>query len=74
VREQIEAVIRDTLTPLFASEGGSVELVDVQDQLVRVRFGGAYRGCPSVSYMVTAFVAPAFRQAVGSEVRVEVVA
>lgn len=74
MRAQIEAVIRDLLSPLFSSEGGTVELIDVQEQLVRLRFGGAYRGDPSVSYMVSAFVTPAFKQAVGSDVRVEVVA
>jgi len=74
VREQIEAAIRERLSPLFATEGGTLELVDVQDAVVRVRFGGSYRGCPSVSYMVAAYVAPAFREATGGDVRVEVVA
>jgi Fe-S cluster biogenesis protein NfuA len=72
VREQIETVIRDVLTPLFAAEGGTMELVSLKDGVAQVRFGGAYRGCPSVSYTVSGVVMPAFRQAVGSDVRVDV--
>lgn len=74
MREQIEAVFREVLTPLFATEGGTIELVDVQDGLVKVRLSGAYRGCPSSSFMVSGFVLPALRQAVGDAVRVELLA
>jgi Fe-S cluster biogenesis protein NfuA len=72
VRDQIEIMIREVLTPLFAAEGGSMELVSVKDGVVQVRFGGAYRGCPSISYTVSGFVLPALRQAVGGDVRVDV--
>jgi Fe-S cluster biogenesis protein NfuA len=74
MREQIEKVIRELLSPLFAKEGGTIELVDVRDDVVRLRLSGAYRGCPSSSFMVSGFVLPAFRQAVGRDVRVEVLA
>lgn len=73
VRDQIEAAIRDLLNPLFAAEGGSIELVSLHDGLVQLRFGGTYRGCPSVSHMLSAYVAPALRQAVGSELRIQLV-
>ncbi|HEX5656384.1 MAG TPA: NifU family protein [Polyangiales bacterium] len=72
MRDQIETVIREVLTPLFAADGGTMELVSVKDGVVQVRFGGSYRGCPSVSYTVTGYVLPAFRQAVGGDVRVDV--
>jgi Fe-S cluster biogenesis protein NfuA len=72
VRDQIETMIREVLTPLFSAEGGSMELVSVKDGVVQVRFGGAYRGCPSISYTVSGFVLPALRQAVGGDVRVDV--
>lgn len=74
VREQLETVIRDVLSPLFAKEGGSIELVDVRDNLVKVRLGGAYRGCPSAAFMISGYVVPAFKQAVGNDVRVELLA
>jgi Fe-S cluster biogenesis protein NfuA len=74
VREQIETVIREVLTPLFAAEGGTVELVNVQDSVVQLRFGGAYRGCPSVPFTVASFVTPVLRHAAGSDLRIEVLA
>jgi Fe-S cluster biogenesis protein NfuA len=74
MREQIETVIRDVLAPLFAKEGGTIELVDVRDGVVKLRLSGAYRGCPSSSFMVSGYVLPAFRQAVGNDVRVELLA
>jgi Fe-S cluster biogenesis protein NfuA len=74
VREQIENVIRDVLSPLFAAEGGTIELVDVQASVVQLRFGGAYRGCPSVPFMVASFVLPALKQTVGDDLRIEVLA
>ena len=73
MREQIETTIRELLTPLFEAEGGTIELVDVHEDVVLLRFGGAYRGCPSVPSTVAGFVLPAFRQAVGNEVRIEIV-
>jgi len=74
MREQIEVVFRDVLAPLFAKEGGTIELVSVRDNLVQVRLSGAYRGCPSSAFMVSGFVLPALRQAVGTTVRVELLA
>jgi NFU1 iron-sulfur cluster scaffold homolog, mitochondrial len=72
VREQVETTLRELLVPLFAADGGTVELVGVNDGVVQLRFGGAYRGCPSVAFTVQGFVLPALRKAVGREVRVEV--
>lgn len=72
MREQIETAIRELLTPLFETEGGTLELVDVRDDVVLLRFGGSYRGCPSVPYTVAGFVLPAFRKVVGSDVQVEI--
>ena len=59
--------------PLFAADGGTVELVGVHDNVVQLRFGGTYRGDPSVAFTVQGFVLPALRKTVGREVRVEVV-
>jgi Fe-S cluster biogenesis protein NfuA len=74
VRERIETLFREVLSPLFAADGASIELVDVRDQVILVRFGGSYRGCPSNSYTIDGVVAPALRAAVGATVRVELVA
>ena len=73
VKEQIETLIREVLSPLFEADGASLELVDVADGLVRLRFGGTYRGCPSVPYTLEGVVLPALRRATGQDVQVEVV-
>ena len=73
VREQIETLIREVLSPLFEADGASLELVEVTGQLVRVRFGGNYRGCPSTPYTVEGVILPALRRAAGPDIQVEVV-
>lgn len=73
VKDQIETTLRDLLMPLFAIDGGTVELVGVHDNTVRLRFGGVYRGCPSVAFTVSGFVLPALRKVLGRDVQVEVV-
>jgi Fe-S cluster biogenesis protein NfuA len=66
-------VLRDVVQPLFEADGGSVELVGIQDGVVRVRLGGVYRGCPSTSYTVEGVIVPALRRVTGENLRVEVV-
>ena len=42
--------VRDVLElirPSVQADGGDVELVDVADQIVQIRFHGACNGCPS---------------------------
>ena len=73
MREQIETVIREVLSPLFEADGASVELVDIDDTVVKLRLGGTYRGCPSVPYTLEGVVLPALQQAVGHELKVELV-
>lgn len=73
VRDRIESLFRDVLGPLFAADGASIELVDLRDETVLVRFGGAYRGCPSTRHTLEGVVAPAIKATVGPGVRVELV-
>jgi Fe-S cluster biogenesis protein NfuA len=73
VRDQIETLIRDVLSPLFEADGASLELVDVVDKVVRIRVGGSYRGCPSVPYTLEGVVIPALRRAAGTDLQVEIV-
>ncbi len=45
MREQVEAVL-DKIRPLLQADGGDVELVDVNDGVVKVKLTGACMGCP----------------------------
>ena len=43
--EQVRSVI-DSIRPMLQADGGDVELIDVQDGVVKVRLKGACSGCP----------------------------
>ena len=45
MREKVLAAI-EKIRPMLQRDGGDVELVDVQDGIVTVRFKGACHGCP----------------------------
>ncbi|MBM7646085.1 Fe-S cluster biogenesis protein NfuA [Scopulibacillus daqui] len=46
MREQVEEVL-EKLRPFLLRDGGDVELVDIEDGVVRVRLMGACGSCPS---------------------------
>lgn len=46
LREQVEEVL-GKLRPFLLRDGGDVELVDIEDGVVRVRLMGACGSCPS---------------------------
>jgi Fe-S cluster biogenesis protein NfuA len=45
MKEKVEAAL-DKVRPALRADGGDVELVDVQDGIVKVRLTGACGGCP----------------------------
>jgi Fe-S cluster biogenesis protein NfuA len=73
VRERIEALFNEVITPLVEADGGGVELVDVTDGVVKVRMVGAYRGCPSVPSLLRGVLEPAVRHVMGTQTKVELV-
>jgi Fe-S cluster biogenesis protein NfuA len=53
LRERVEAVLDEHVRPGLRSDGGDVELVDVdEDRIVQVRLRGACQGCPSSAMTV----------------------
>ena len=46
VRERVQGVI-NLIRPAVQADGGDIELVDVKDGVVQIRFHGACHGCPS---------------------------
>lgn len=46
VRQQVQQII-DRMRPAIQADGGDVELVNVVDDVVQIRFHGACHGCPS---------------------------
>ena len=45
MREQIEQALKK-IKPMLMADGGDVELVDVENGVVKVRLQGACAGCP----------------------------
>ncbi len=45
MKEKVQAVI-DKIRPMLQADGGDVELVDIEDGVVKVRLQGACKGCP----------------------------
>ena len=45
MKEKVEAAI-DKIRPMLQADGGDVELVSVEDGIVKVRLQGACSGCP----------------------------
>lgn len=46
MREKVEAAL-NKIRPALLMDGGDIELVDVQDGIVKVRLKGACAGCPA---------------------------
>ncbi|MBS3758900.1 MAG: NifU family protein [Desulfobacterales bacterium] len=45
MKEEVQQVL-DKIRPSLQADGGDVELVDIEDGVVRVRLQGACAGCP----------------------------
>ena len=45
MKEKVDKVL-DKIRPSLMADGGNVELVDVEDGIVKVRLTGACGGCP----------------------------
>ena len=46
MREQVERVVAEEVLPLLGMDGAGVEVVGVEEGIVRVRLVGACGGCP----------------------------
>ena len=45
MREKVESALKE-IRPSLQADGGDVELVDVENRIVKVRLTGACAGCP----------------------------
>ena len=61
MREQVEAVL-EKVRPMLQSDGGDIELVDVENGVVSVRLTGACGACPSSTMTLKMGVERALQQ------------
>src|SRR4030095_15465717 len=59
----IQELLDTQINPGVATHGGQVELVDVQDNVVYIRFGGGCQGCGMVSVTLNQGVEQAIHEA-----------
>jgi Fe/S biogenesis protein NfuA len=59
----IQEVLDTQINPAVASHGGHIELMDVHDNIVYIRFGGGCQGCGMVSVTLNQGVEQAIREA-----------
>ncbi len=72
MREEVEKILEE-IRPSLQADGGDIELVDVEDGVVKVRLKGSCAGCP-MSQMTLAFgVEKALKEKLPEVKRVEAV-
>lgn len=70
MREKVESVI-NTIKPNLQADGGNIELVDVEDGVVKVKLLGACAGCPMSQMTMTNYVEKLIKEKVPEIKRVE---
>jgi len=73
MREKVEAAINEIRT-MLQTHGGDIELVDVQDGVVKVRLRGACAGCPGAQMTLKMGVERRLKERIPEVKRVEPVA
>lgn len=63
MKEEVEAVL-ETLRPMLLKDGGNVELVDIDDGVVKVRLVGSCVSCSSSTMTLKMGIERALKKAV----------
>ena len=64
VEERVREVIEKDIKPLLAMEGGDIELVSVENGVVKVRLRGTCAGCPFSQITLSNFVEATLKEKV----------
>ena len=72
MREDIEKAL-DNIRPTLQADGGDVELIEVEDGVVKVKLRGACGGCPMSQLTLTQGVERAIKKALPEIKRVEAI-
>lgn len=67
----IEKVLAEEINPKLKADGGWMELVDVQDQKVKLRFLGMCHGCPSSGATLKNVVEKELRERIDPAIEIE---
>ena len=70
MREKVEEILNQ-LRPILQADGGDVELVDVENGVVKVRLTGACGTCPSATMTLKMGIEQALKKSIPEIDRVE---
>lgn len=70
MKEKVQEVL-NKIRPALQADGGDVELVDVEDGVVKVRLVGACAGCPMSQLTLANSVERVIKEQIPEVVRVE---
>ncbi len=70
MKEEVERVL-ERVRPALKADGGDVELVEVDEGVVRLRLTGACGGCPMASLTLKNGIEAALKEEIPSVLRVE---
>ncbi len=74
LRTRVARVLATEIRPALEMDGGDIEVVDVNDGIVRVRLHGTCSGCPSVIMAVIMEVEQELRKRIAEVEYLEVIA
>ena len=63
MKDEVEEVL-ETQRPMLMQEGGNVELVDIEDGVVKVRLGGSCSSCSSSTMTLKMGIEKALKKAI----------
>ncbi|MBN1283113.1 MAG: Fe-S cluster assembly protein NifU [Proteobacteria bacterium] len=67
----IEQLISERIRPALRQDGGDIDLLDVDQNVVYVRLKGACENCPSANYTMRQFIEKEIQREVSPSIRVE---
>lgn len=70
MRERAEAAVREYIEPLVRADGGTIEVVEADDNRVVVHLSGACAGCPGQPFSVEGVIAPVLKRILGEHIEV----
>lgn len=71
MQDRVESLITEVIRPLVKADGGEIELVSVEHDIVTVRLSQACGGCPGAPYTRSGLIEPLLRKGLGRDVVVK---
>jgi Fe-S cluster biogenesis protein NfuA len=73
LRDRVASVLAAEIQPVLQMDGGDIEVVDVNDGIVRLRLHGTCGGCPSVIMAVIMEIEQELRKRIAEVEYLEVI-